>query len=89
MHSVWDNKVTQSEPVIRYGSFRKNSLIWIGRRSLEIYLLHGFTLNLLQNEAKPMFSISVGIGLAFVNYCITVILTFRIITLIERNCFLN
>ena len=89
VHSMWDNKSTPSEPVISYGSFRKNSLIWIGQHSLEIYLLHGFTLNLLQNKAKPMFSTSVGIGLVFVNYCITVILTYGIITLIEGNWFLK
>lgn len=87
VHSVRDNEVTQSEPVVRYGSFRKNPLNWIGQHSLEIYLLHGFTLNLLQNQAKPMFSTSVGIGLAFVNYCVTVILTCGIIALIEENHF--
>ncbi|HEM2748845.1 TPA: acyltransferase family protein [Streptococcus suis] len=37
------------------GSFWKNSLSWVGQHSLEIYLLHSFTLNLLQNQVKPMF----------------------------------
>ena len=87
VHSVRDNEVTQSEPIVRYGSFRKKPLNWIGQHSLEIYLLHGFTLNLLQNQVKPMFSTSVGIGLAFVNYCVTVILTCGIIALIEENHF--
>ncbi|CYV08246.1 acyltransferase family protein [Streptococcus suis] len=84
-HSVWCNEVDQSKSGVRYGSVWKNSLSWIGQHSLEIYLLHGFTLNLLQNQVKPIFLTSVGIVLTLVNYFVTVVLTCGIIALIGEN----
>ena len=60
-------------------------MTWIGQHSLEIYLLHGFTLNLLKNQVKPMFSTSVGIALAFANYLVTIVLTCGITAVISKN----
>lgn len=85
VHSVRCNEVNQSKSGVRYGSFWEGSLSWIGQHSLEIYLLHGFTLNLLQNQVKPIFSTFSGVVLASVNYFVTVVLTCGIAALMDEN----
>ena len=63
----------------------QNFLAWIGQHSLEIYVLHGFMLNLLKVTDIVVFDTLYGIGLMAINYCATVILTGLITFLIGQS----
>lgn len=83
------NYIVKSEQNNKSYSIWKAFLIWIGQHSLEVYVLHGFTLNLLKTTIMPKFDSFVGIGLALLNYCLTIILTCAITLLIVQNGIIN
>lgn len=85
MHSIRCNEINQSKSGVRFGSFWKNSLTWIGQHSLEIYLLHGFMMNLLKTDVLFEFNTFTGITLTSINYFVTVILSSVIAMCIEKN----
>ena len=60
-------------------------LDWAGTHSLEIYMIHGFVLNLLKAEALPRFSSIAGLTLTASNFTITVFLCWVVIKLISAN----
>lgn len=69
------------KPKIVFRSF----FIWSGNNSLQIYLLHGFFLNLLTMQNKPMFSNAEGIVLVSLNYLATLSLLWVVINLLKNN----
>ncbi|MBO4432944.1 MAG: acyltransferase [Clostridia bacterium] len=62
---------------------------WCGVHSLEIYMLHGFVLNILRLKTKPEFSSITGYALVFGNYVIAIILCFVIISIISQSKILK
>ena len=60
-------------------------LMWIGNSTLEIYLIHGFVLNLLALPYKPVFASACGIGIVAVNFAVTMLLCFLLISLLREN----
>lgn len=63
----------------------KAILSWFGVHSLEIYLLHGVLLNVLQVLPQISFDTAYGISLTFANYGMTLVLCYMVITLINLN----
>ena len=84
---------SKSKPVAEFSPVRKrivdSSFIWIGVHSLEIYLIHGFSICLLKLADKPVFHSISGLVLIFLNLIITISLSFFYIKLIEKNQLLN
>jgi fucose 4-O-acetylase-like acetyltransferase len=64
-------------------------LIWTGKNSLEIYILHGLFLNLLHFDMEIDFETGTGIILVLLNYIITLLLTMCTVIIIQSNRFLN
>ena len=62
-----------------------NGLLWAGKYSLGIYMVHGLVLNVLMPETKPIFPSIRGYCLIFVNFIITVLLCVVIINLIAQS----
>ena len=62
---------------------------WVGNNSLQIYLLHGFFLNLLRINPKPVFSTPQGIVLTFGNYILTIVLVAVIVHILKANQYLQ
>lgn len=67
----------------------KNGLLWAGKKSLEIYMIHGFVLNILKPEGTTAFSSIPGIALTFSNYVLTMLLCVVIISLIGKSGILK
>ena len=84
---------SKAKPVAEFSPVRKtivdSSFIWIGVHSLEIYLIHGFSICLLKLADKPVFHSISGLVLVFLNLIITISLSFFYIKLIEKNQLLN
>ena len=66
-----------------------NCFHWAGKKSLEIYMVHGLVLNVLMPENKPVFPSIVGYGLIGGNFVITVLLCAAVISLISQNSILK
>ena len=62
---------------------------WAGTHSLEIYLIHGFTLCLLKLVETPVLHSAIGWPLVAVNFTITVAFSCLFITIISKNKLLN
>lgn len=88
-YSYSNNNANQSKQNHEAHSFWETRLIWIGRHSLEIYMLHGFLLNLLSTSIMPIFHTFNGILLVLANYSLTIALTSMVITIISRNKIIN
>ena len=54
-----------------------------------IYLIHGFSLCLLQSPMKPILHSACGWVLVVVNFFVAVVLSVVYIEIIERNKYLN
>ena len=63
----------------------KDTLLWAGKQSLEIYLLHGFVLNLLSDKNLPAFNSVRGLVLIGINFLITILLCKLTISLLNKN----
>ena len=65
--------------------FAERFFAWIGRNSLEIYLVHSLALNLIKLERTPVYGSPAGYAVVFVNYLITLVLTVCVIRLAKNN----
>ncbi len=63
--------------------------LWAGKKSLEIYMVHGLLLDVLMPESKPIFPSIVGYGLIAGNFAITILLCAVVISLISQSNFLK
>lgn len=63
--SIENKLFDETRPVWKQGL---RILQWAGKRSLEIYMIHGLVLNVLRPEVKPIFPSPVGYGYIFGNY---------------------
>lgn len=86
----------KSEQIPKNNNIWKNVIVffcgfstWIGNYSLEIYVLHGFFLNLLRFNKGIAFSSAEGIMLAFSNYLLTVFITACVVAVIHSNRILR
>ena len=70
--SIWKQRVSKG-------------FLWAGKKSLEIYMLHGLLLDVLMPEVKPIFPSIKGYGLISGNFVITIILCVIVISLISQN----
>lgn len=64
-------------------------LLWAGKKSLEIYMIHGLLLNILMPEIKPVFPSIAGYGLITGNFMITILLCAIVISLLSQNRILK
>lgn len=67
----------------------KNFFLWAGKRSLEIYMIHGLLLNILKPHKAVAFSSIEGYFLTFGNFIITIGLCAIVIELLKQNVFLK
>lgn len=66
-----------------------NAFLWAGKKSLEIYMVHGLLLNVLMPNMKPEFPSISGYGLIVGNFVITITLCVVVINLISQNSILK
>ena len=64
-------------------------LNWVGVHSLEVYLIHGFSLCLLKLTNPPVLDSCYGWLLVTLNFVVAVILSCTYIRIIESNKLLN
>lgn len=64
-------------------------LIWSGKRSLEIYMLHGLLLNIFKSNTEVDFYSIEGYVLSFANFVFTVLLCAIVISLLNKNFLLK
>lgn len=85
--------VLQSAAVYEIASSRKSAarrfFSWVGIHSLELYVVHGFTLCLLKSVEPLELHSAIGWTLVAVNFTITVALSCLFITIIAKNRLLN
>ena len=62
---------------------------WVGKRNLDIYMVHGLVLNVLMPEIKPEFPSIAGYGLICGNFAITVFLSVINIILVSQSKILK
>lgn len=62
---------------------------WIGRNSLEVYVLHVFLLSLLKFEVVPNASTLPGVMLILINYMFTLLLVYVLIKVLQSNRYLR
>ena len=79
------NNVRQSNGTANYGG----GILWCGKHSLEIYLVHYLVLNLLQTQTKPQFLTVQGLTVLLVNLAVTLLATWTIVILVNRNKLLR
>ena len=60
-------------------------IVWVGQHSLEVYLLHYLLLNQVKLVERPEFNTAMGMGIAAVNYVLTLVLCSLLIELLNRN----
>lgn len=60
-------------------------LYWSGRRSLELYVVHGLLLNILYLQSRPIFSSVLGLSLSTGNFILTLLLSAMLINMICHN----
>ena len=66
-----------------------NWFLWAGKKSLEIYMVHGLLLDVLMPKAKPEFPSIEGYGLITGNFVITITLCVVVISLVSQNNILK
>ena len=59
----------------REGGIVTGALAWVGRHSLEIYLIHDLCLNLIRPATMPSANTFAGAGLVAVNFIVTLCIT--------------
>lgn len=79
------NKTDRKEPAFNISIIWKKCLnellIWAGKRSLEIYMLHGLLLNIFKSNTEVGFNSIEGYVLSFANFVFTVLLCATVISL--------
>lgn len=64
-------------------------LIWSGKRSLEIYMIHGLLLNIFKSNTEVHFNSIEGYILSFANFVFTILLCAIVISLLNKNFLLK
>ena len=77
------------EQCMQTGRLSMSILHWAGKKSLEIYMIHGLLLNILMPGVKPYFSSPSGYGYVFANFIITLILCALFISLLSKNRYVK
>lgn len=67
----------------------RDVLLWAGKYSLSIYMVHGLVLNVLMPEVRPIFPSISGYGLIIGNFTITILLCAVVISLITQSNILK
>ena len=62
---------------------------WGGIYSLEIYLAHGLFLNIIPLTTQPQLMSLSGLAIVTINYILTIVITYILISLINNNNILN
>lgn len=62
---------------------------WGGIYSLEIYLGHGIFLNIIPLTTQPELMSLAGLTIVIINYVLTIVITYILISLIKNNSILN
>ena len=75
-------------PAVRE-TYSSRFLKWVGVHSLEVYLIHGFSLCLLRMPKAPAMGSLESWWLIFINFIIAVVLSCTYIRIIETNKLLN
>lgn len=87
------NKTDRKEPAFNISIIWKKCLnellIWAGKRSLEIYMLHGLLLNIFKSNTEVGFNSIEGYVLSFANFIFTVLLCAIVISLLSKNFLLK
>ncbi len=63
--------------------------LWVGKRSLEIYMIHGLLLNILKSDVEIKFSSIEGYLLTAGNFTLTIGLCVVVISLLNQNTILK
>lgn len=66
-----------------------NFFLWAGKRSLEIYMIHGLLLNIFKSDVVIQFSSIEGYLLTAGNFALTVGLCAVVISLLNQNTILK
>lgn len=74
---------------IKKASLIYRGVSWIGRHSIEVYLLHYYFLNLIILNSTPDFLSARGIALVAMNYVITIAIAVAVAKLLGSNRYLN
>ena len=67
----------------------RNFFLWAGKRSLEIYMIHGLLLNIFKSDVVVQFSSIEGYILTAGNFALTVGLCAVVIRLLDQNAVLK
>lgn len=67
----------------------KRFFLWAGKRSLEIYMIHGLLLNIFKSDVVVQFSSIEGYLLTAGNFALTVGLCAVVISLLNQNTILK
>ena len=85
-----DAKQKQSAKVCPNGKEKvKSFFLWAGKRSLEIYMIHGLLLNILKSDVVIQFSSIKGYLLTAGNFALTIGLCAVVISLLNQNIVLK
>ena len=83
-------KQKQSAKVCPNGKEKvKGFFLWAGKRSLEIYMIHGLLLNICKSDVVVQFSSIEGYLLTAGNFALTVGLCAVVISLLNQNTILK
>lgn len=77
-------KQCSSKDIVLYEVISK-MVHWAGKRSLEIYLIHGLALTILKTKNAVIFPSALGYALVFTNFLITLAACYFIIDVISCN----
>lgn len=83
------SKQQVAELSVAYETKVESFFKWVGVHSLEVYLIHGFSLCLLKMTETPALRSISGLVLTFSNFVIAVLLSCIYIKIIEKNNLLN
>lgn len=83
-------KQKQSDEICANGKEKvRNFFLWAGKRSLEIYMIHGLLLNIFKSDVVVQFSSIEGYLLTAGNFALTVGLCAVVISLLNQNTVLK
>ena len=77
-------KQYSSKDIVLYDVISK-MVHWAGKRSLEIYLIHGLVLAILKTRNAVIFPSALGYSLVFTNFLITLAACYFVIDVISCN----
>ena len=66
-----------------------DGLVWCGSHSLELYVFHHMALNIVMMADKPMFMTPQGLLLTAVNFCLTLVISIFVISILHHSTILK